>query len=121
MNTNQLRLGNLISHKIYKECIVTAIDRESVRVKTKNLIGEEWFPIDHFEPIKLTDEIMAALGYKKDSDGIVKISVVMFWLDVGIVQIAAGYTSITNIKCESIHQLQNLLFSHKGEEIEFNN
>ena len=121
MKTNHLRLGNLLNHKIYGECIVTAIDSEAIRVKTKNLIGEEWFPIDHFTPIKLTDEIMSALGYKKDTDGIIKISKVMFWLDVRIVQIAAGYAPITNIKCESLHQLQNLLFSLKGEEIEFTN
>ncbi len=116
MRTEHLRIGNLINHKIYGQCVVTAIDSQAIRViKTKHLIGEEWFPIDDFTPINLNDEWLLKFGLYEREFSFDKGS---FYLTKRIGEKAYLYQETRSpFRVEFVHQIQNLYFALKSEEL----
>lgn len=108
IKANELRIGNWINNG----------DRNFI-FTDPNLI----YDIFHFEcefyGIELTPDIIEQAGFEKDHDGNYRKIKCLYWLpEAGIIQFALGYAPLFNCKCKYVHQLQNLIFSLTGEELD---
>ena len=122
INPNELRIGNLLK---INDLFVTVnrIEKDKFWATHKEL----WFfQGEECSPVLLTEEILLKCGFEKDKDGVFKRGDCLFWIDksasydFGTIQIALDYSPIINSPCKYLHQLQNLLFTLTGKELEIN-
>lgn len=117
MKANELRIGNLV---YYRKDVLRVSKIVKYRFECEGLNGFIDYTnldCDTFEPIKLNNKWLLKFGFEKDKDNVFQLSNCVFWLDTGFIQIANCYTPIMNINCKYVHQLQNLYFALKGEEL----
>lgn len=125
MKANELKIKNLVNHSIYGDCEITALDYEMICIQRNDLDIKEWFDLENFKPIPLTEKWLKDFGYfivetnecveafKENfrySIQQVEENVNWFWCD--------GETVLTTIKY--VHQLQNLYFALTGTELTLN-
>lgn len=119
MKANELRIGNFVY--FYDE--VKTIESISIRLRPDvghfGLNGIEYPQKGfHLKPIPLTEEWLLKFGFIKDNDGCLVKNKCMYWLKDGRLQLAFGYAPLINTPCKYVHQLQNIYFSLKGEELD---
>lgn len=138
MTKEELRIGNYISiHNVWYK--IVGIEKERVLIEYHN--GEaDYYWIDYIEPIKLTEEVLLKIGFRKEE----RISSILYYLDYEIDLdecIHVKYliydskalpllriTSPSAIIFESykftkrgikyLHELQNAYYCLTGEELE---
>ncbi len=124
---NELRIGNLVLHngvEWYVDGIHRGYPHSEERFNEKDYVDLSFDGIisatlEEIEPIHITEEILLKFGFNKDSDGDICFGKILYWIEGGFIQIAIGYTPLTNISCEYVHQLQNLIFSLYQTELTF--
>ena len=123
--TNEFRLGNLLYNKqrdeVFKIEWLDSVSRDFTRIGYK--ISDNEFYEDNyyvFKPVLITTQILEKCGFEKDKDGVYRSLNCLYWLDSGYLQIANGYSLVLNAPCKYLHQLQNLIFSLTGKELETN-
>lgn len=123
MKANELRINNLVN---YQEdgTLFNVIGIDNLGISVKNDIEETWIELNQFEPIPLTEEWLLKFGFDKIyssamhttfSNGTILNYYV--WHKSGN-QYADIYGA--KIKCQYVHQLQNLYWCLCGEELEIN-
>lgn len=131
MKANELRIGNLVNHSIYGECEVTALDYEMICIQRNDSDIKEWFDLEDYEPITLTEEWLLKFGFEKkgyewELFPCFEIQIIVFNQDTynGVMfytrTIHTDYVPIyclNHINC--VHQLQNLYFALTNEELTF--
>lgn len=116
----ELRIGNYVNHKTEGLSRVTEIESHENQIGVTPLSFNNYvFMCAEIKPIPLTSEILEKCGFKKDKDGIYLFLNVLYWLDIGYLQIANQYMAILNAPCQYLHQLQNLIFALTGKELEY--
>lgn len=115
MKNNDLRIGN---HVFCKETgqvqKVTGVTEENVFI---DAVTWDYLSIEDFEPIPLTEEWLDKFGYNKWPNDGYAISSCVMWLDNGRIIVHFGMTTIIVIKCEFVHEFQNILFMLEGKEL----
>ena len=119
ITANELRIGNLVK---WREHILSikSIDYESVYVElneelrilyeTKHL----YLPITEIEPVPLTEERLLKFGFEKD---VTEYNTCWFLNHVYIWFVDGEYINELDLPIKYVHQLQNLYFALKGEEL----
>jgi len=117
MKANELRLGNYVNHNIENKAY--KVETLSVAPNGDVLVLHGYFPhctLDFVSPIPLTEEWLVKFGFK----GIglpLYLSTGYFefvWRKELFLDIEGQWMSV---KCEYVHQLQNLYFALTGEEL----
>jgi hypothetical protein len=125
ITANELRIGNLVKWEEYI-LPIKSIDYESVYVK----LNEElriiyktkylYLFINELEPVPLTEERLLKFGFES-KDGYLEL-----YIHENLSIIYVGYLAlfingvmiqINNTDSDKVHQLQNLYFALKGEEL----
>lgn len=116
MEIQELRIGNYV--KIFDT--ITQIEGMSTwdnLIQNSNFAERE---LSEFEPIELTEEWLLKFGFKKDGYGDFIISNAIMWLNNGKIIAHIGMSTAIDIKCNYVHELQNIYFSLKGQELKLN-
>ena len=124
MNANEIRVGNWLNDprpfnedtkKFFK-----MTDNGYFKATARDIQYAE-----EFEPITLTEEILLKCGFEKT--GITElyystdtINISWFEEDPTVIEINCENIQCYIINCEYLHQLQNLYFALKGQELEIN-
>lgn len=122
MEANELKIGNLVNHNIFGNCKITALDYEMICIQRNDLDIKEWFDLEDFNQIKLTEEWLFNFGFKYDNNWHYQIGenpltkdylLDLCWID------NTKFPFYRNgfFKIKSVHQLQNLYFALTGEEL----
>lgn len=125
MNTKELRIGNLVYNRIYKQPMkVTAIGIDYIYLDFKGNVGDYFEDntdkngdLEDTDGIKLDKETLFKFGFKKKYDFYDKGK---FYIDS--TDFMCGHESPNDVynmitKIEYVHQLQNLYFALTGEEL----
>lgn len=77
------------------------------------------FLASEVEGILVTLGILEQAGFKKDPDGVYMYGNCLYYLEGRNpqLQIASGYSPIMNLKCQYVHELQNLMRDFYKREI----
>ena len=126
MNVKELRIGNLISHSSGKTLIVDEIHNVGAMASFLSEKGSVTAGVQFFEPIPITAEWLERLGFSFNRsvavfDEFQKGNIVyMVWKngrkDLGLDTNVVSYGN-KHIKCQFVHQLQNLYYALCGEEL----
>ena len=108
---NDLRTGNILSYKTDEGDMYASIDWQDLKWLTEDSVN---FNLAH-SAIPLTEDMLLKLGYNLSDLESGKILVVGESFDNVIGYVIKSLTSSIVIK--TIHQLQNLYFALKGEEL----
>jgi hypothetical protein len=119
ITANELRIGNLVKWEEYI-LPIKSIDYESVYVK----LNEElriiyktkylYLPITEIEPVPITEEKLLKFGFEKyvsECNIVWSLNHVYIWF------VGGEYINELDLPIKFIHQLQNLYFALKGEEL----
>jgi hypothetical protein len=122
MEARKLRIGNLVNHKLFGYCEVTALDYEMICIQRTDKDIKEWFDLDNFKPIPLTEEWLLRFGFEKvEDDDYLEIklfsSLKILWLGYLAIEINGYFTSLSEKEQVYVHQLQNLYYCLCGEEL----
>jgi hypothetical protein len=119
ITANELRIGNLVKWEEYI-LPIKSIDYESVYVK----LNEElriiyktkylYLFINELEPVPLTEERLLKFGFEKD---VTEYNICWFLNHVYIWFVDGEYINELDLPIKYVHQLQNLYFALKGEEL----
>jgi hypothetical protein len=110
VNPKELMLGNWIFSENGFSQTIAAYDFEHTN-------------FDAINPIPLTPEILEKAGFVQQSFFVGKIN---YWIKGNIVyssidnQIELNNPNVFLCKCSHVHQLQNIIYSLTGEELEIN-
>ena len=126
LKLGDLRVGNYVIFKGIK--MVTLNDaNEYVDYEEPHMLHQiEITPSDlknflkydiQYRPIPLTEEWMNKFGYKKTPNDGYRISKCVMWLDNGKIIVHYGMVTIIDIKCEFVHELQNIVYTLEGIEL----
>jgi hypothetical protein len=118
IKANEIRVGNWLewNKKPFKVCAIF-----------RNVTENELWAKDNNElhPIPLTEEILLKCGFIKT--GITELyyptnTINISWVeeDPTVIEINCENIQCYIINCEYLHQLQNLYFALKGQELEIN-
>lgn len=124
MKAAELRIGNFVN--LYgDECRIQTV---GMWVHTDTTVDEA--PIESVKPIPLTEEWLLKFGFKKPLDwhswrltldnsneDQFKSSLQLGFTGCGYVQVCRSGINAYDVKCEFVHQLQNLYFALTGEEL----
>lgn len=125
IQTNELRIGNLLQDKVTKT-LLEVIELNKSDIVTY-VIDRSMFPLNEgwgLEPIELTEEWLLKLGFEKsnDLDAYCHVVVNDNWAKLyynpkyKICELSiSGYG--VDIKIKSVHKLQNLYFFLTGQEL----
>jgi prolipoprotein diacylglyceryltransferase len=118
MNATELRIGNLVNHSIYGNCETTSLDYEMICIQRTEIDIKNWFVIEDYQPIPLTDEILIEFNFTKKYENTFSIERFMVYRLDGVF-----YFSIPNfsIEIKSVHQLQNLYYALTCKELTLRN
>jgi len=119
ITANELRIGNLVK---WREHILSikSIDYESVYVELNEelrILYETkylYLPITEIEPVPLTEELLLKFGFEKD---VTEYNICWFLNHVYIWFVDGEYINELDLPIKYVHQLQNLYFALKGEEL----
>ena len=114
MKATELRIGNLIEYKIKDKLDERKEWWEISKVDFQDLTWLDSNPEDaDFRPIKLTEEWLLKFGFEDFEDYFVE------FFDNGDIRffICAYMDSPPSVKIKYVHQLQNLYFALKGQEL----
>lgn len=111
----ELRIGNVI------------FINDSLRT-VEGIVGDQvWYKREGFlvqdtcsssRPIPLTEEWLKRAGFERNSDGTFVLIHIMYALpEMGVMQLAIGYSPLINCPCKYVHQLQNLYYALTGTEL----
>lgn len=124
MKTNELRIGNLISHNIYGICEITALDYESICIQRTDQDIKEWFDIEDYEPVVLTEYWL--LKYRFEWS-IFHQAYHKEGFDYDLNSLYKGGFDLTTFKrqmvileLQYVHQLQNIYFELKKLDLIIN-
>lgn len=120
MNVKELRIGNLISHSSGKTLIVDEIHNVGAMASFLSEKGSVTAGVQFFEPIPITAEWLERLGFKEyHSTDVVRRFESTVFDDMVFHLSATNYVVVTHlfVRCEYVHQLQNICFVLKGEEL----
>lgn len=118
MKANELRIGNLLNRQDYI-CKVVSIDEEGCITEPLDYKGSENFVEQKLEPIPLTEEWLLKFGLKTsiyDSKRFLILGVDIYIFDNNKI-IFNPSSSDLYLELKYVHQLQNLFFAFKGEEL----
>jgi len=137
INSNELRVGNLISVNVDRTFVKKGgiYEIESVDRMGYVFTNNEGIPTEYLEPIPLTEEILFKLRFKKEIgdtfdghdielymnnyiDFPLYISSSFNLLDYIEDNCDRWYYDILDIKIETLHALQNLCFAITGYELD---
>jgi hypothetical protein len=128
MKAQELRIGNYLIRYLEVDGYVEGefeyvkIEKEiSCEFDGPGDIAIDHFPINHYEPIPLTEEWLLKFGFKK-TGMVLRIDVtphLELCHIIGEMRIQTISSEFTNtIPVKYIHQLQNLYFALTGKELE---
>lgn len=126
MKTNELRIGN------YVKCdnlLCKVVEIYSEDIYCYDQFGEDLYNIEYIQPIKLTEEVLAKIGFKKDGNN---YSLVCGDIEVGYYIDKFKQVLYINVSREKrfyknefrsydvkyLHQLQNAYYCLTNEELE---
>jgi hypothetical protein len=121
MKVSELRIGNLLRDKVTKtELRVIKLTEQDI---VTYVIDRSMFPLQDgwgIEPIPLTEERLMEFGAKelKPKRGVLK-EFVLKTIRIEMSNNGNFYYKNSKLILESVHQLQNLYFALKGEELTF--
>lgn len=113
MDARELRIGNFINYNYLGSTIVSMIESgEDITQASSN----------EYSPIPLTEEWIAKLGISNNGRNIYsKHGEIDICVNAKVVYIGGCDLPLDNqyfeLKCEYVHQLQNLYFSLTGQEL----
>ena len=113
MKSTELRIGNIVYRNDIRKNEIYTISS-----------GGELDSSGIFTPVRLTDERIKKLGYEKDGGKIFAVyekenSKDIVKCDDGYYFIDNEHSGINDIPMKYVHQLQNLYFALKGEELKY--
>ena len=124
MKNTELRIGNVFKEKYSGDLLVVSELTEN-RITFDYQTNEKW----QSEPIELTEEILLKCGfentfhstnkdcfYHKELDFIIFLKSFIRNINYPYIDVLRG----ESIRIDFLHQLQNLVFVLKGEELEIN-
>jgi hypothetical protein len=134
IKASELRIGNLINgiYHDYDDGIDEDIQNETIcEVVTLDVSGSGDYPIyvysdeniEHFsdfEPIPLTEEWLLKFGFTNEDDYLelqIHESLSIIYVGYLALMIDGVIIQVNNTNSGKVHQLQNLYFALKGEEI----
>ena len=136
MNVKELRIGNIIGRQfinrrpqqddtvktdIFLEpCTVNEIKESSVNISDLGRNMRVIVQYEYVEPIPITAEWLERLGFKEyHSTDVVRRFESTVFDDMVFHLSATNYVVVTHlfVRCEYVHQLQNICFVLKGEEL----
>ena len=125
MKTNEIKAGEL---RIGNWLLIDSIETQILSIGLTSLqyqsfnngVGEDWMEriIEHFKPIPLTEELLLRLGFIENGDTMqfhVENQIVSFNELDGVNFWIMDTDKV--IRCKFVHQLQNVWFVHKGQEL----
>lgn len=122
MNSNELRIGNLV-HGPRQNAVYPIVEISKLSAHIQFDDGDEWFGCDQLHSIPITEEWLLRFGFKREDE----FSCILLSINsiLRFQENAHGQVALTdnrsieqlNIRCESIHQLQNLYFALTGTEL----
>lgn len=121
MKVSELRIGNLLRDKVTKtELRVIKLTEQDI---VTYVIDRSMFPLQdgwEIEPIPLTEERLMEFGAKElnPKRGVLK-EFVLKTVRIEMSNSGNFYYKNSKLILESVHQLQNLYFVLKGEELTF--
>jgi len=121
MEANEIRVGNWLNDpRQYDPKFFPKTDNGYFKATARDIQYA-----DEFEPIKLTEEILLKCGFYKT--GITElylltdtINISWFEEDPTVIEINSENIYSYIVNCEFLHQLQNLYFALKSQELEIN-
>jgi len=117
MKSTELRIGNLLRDKVTKtELKVIKLTEENI---ITYVIDRSKFPLEDgwgIEGIPLTEERLLEFGFEKDAS---KYNICWFLNHVYIWFVDGEYINELDLPIDYVHQLQNLYFALKGEELTY--
>ena len=121
MKANEIRVGNWLNDpRQYDPKFFPKTDNGYFKATARDIQYA-----DEFEPIKLTEEILLKCGFYKT--GITElylltdtINISWFEEDPTVIEINSENIYSYIVNCEFLHQLQNLYFALKCQELEIN-
>ena len=114
MKAEELRIGNILL------CNGFEVEIDCIQKNMLAKVGENFYtPIDQFEAIPLTEEILLRTDLQSEEDG--------FWDKEGIInfqiklnECEVYYNGELLTFCYSFHELQNLFYALTGTELTIN-
>lgn len=110
---NELRIGNLVENT---QITYKGMSKVNTQITLRNI-----FMFESFNPIPITEEWLLKFGFKK---GVMVMYIIMddneqiqYSLDNNIFSFSFKASYFKKIDVKYIHQLQNLYFALKGEEL----
>ena len=121
MEANEIRVGNWLNDpRQYDPKFFPKTDNGYFKATARDIQYA-----DEFEPIQLTEEILLKCGFYKT--GITELylltdTIKISWIeeDPTVIEINSENIYSHIINCEFLHQLQNIYFILKGQELEIN-
>lgn len=117
MNTNELRIGNLIFSKETNEIQkITGITEDNVYF---NSITFDYPCLEEIEPIELTQEFLLKFGLGWKNNGLRKSNFCVRNWGSGWIIFMSNEMFNFKIELKYVHQLQNLYFALTGTELAY--
>ena len=125
MKANELRIGNKFTDKTGFEFTISGMLCDTAYGDFEGNQSGTWeFDINEIKPITLTEDILMKFGFEKRGDFLHK-DLLNDWTKIyfnlthgNICEISVNRHSCI-IKCDYVHQLQNLYFALTGKELTY--
>ena len=126
MNANELRIGNIVEYDGLVLSVL-GVSESDIEIQCPGGYASEWVDLDDCEPIPLTEKWILRMGFQD-----------CFSEFIGPVTISWGQRIVSTgerrtfcldgeipdawkIRIQSVHQLQNIVFTLTSEELEIKN
>ncbi len=118
MKKNELKIGNIVKVGGLVS-IVTEVKQCGVRVSYSTLLGERnsYVEYDRVEYIPFTEEWLPKMGFKKEPAW---DDLTIYTLSVIDIEVNRFGLFFDQSHIEHIHQMQNLYFALRGQELKIN-
>ena len=120
MKANEIRLGNYVLCKGY-EVKVLLIGKYGIQARNNNTDYNCKFRTGDINPIPLTEEILLKCGFRHSGDLDLELpnALLSYVVKEKKMYLMVGqFAECTDtVPCEFLHQLQNLIYSLTGEEL----
>lgn len=122
LSVNELRIGNYVSHFGFEHKIEAIHSKNKLSDKHRHIVfenGVETYLLN-LAPIKLTEEWLLKLGFKKINGAFFKLSFLFYGIEVKDYLGFHFKKGEFTIELKYVHQLQNLYFALTSEELKIN-
>lgn len=116
MYTSELRLNNYVLCR-GALCQVTAIRENTIGYKKSSGVGEDAIPIKFVQPIPLKQESLLKLGFEEKEIDKRTFCRVLVKKGFRVTISNSGNVYYGKLCLNSFHEIQNLYFAVKGEEL----